>query len=89
MIVNLVLFSGIYYVKMAHPDSDFLKLNPYNDSTKHALLDNDDYDVDGDRFDEPMSDNATQSVPTFDRKSSIASESHVENIEKVRTLSFV
>jgi hypothetical protein len=95
MIVNLVLFSGIYYMKVNDPENDFLALK----EPEHMLLDGleeeeegvnenrDNYDVD------PRWSNASganQNVTTaFDRSTSICSDAHLENLEKVRTLSFV
>jgi len=89
MLVNLVLFSGIYYMKVKHPDNDFLslKLNEQliDDEDVTALLESSDkYDIDQRR-----SDVSSNQYPNTHRVNSMCSDNHLENMEKVRSLSFV
>lgn len=94
MILNLVLFSGIYYMKVKNPDHDFLALK-----LNHSLLADEDDDDEVERGEgrdnynyEPHGRNSgtNQQVSTaFDRTTSFCSDSHMENMEKVRSLSFV
>lgn len=89
MLVNLVLFSGIYYMKVKHPDNDFLslKLNEQliDEDDETALLENTDkYEVD-----ERRSDVSANQYPANRRVNSMCSDNHMENMEKVRSLSFV
>lgn len=91
MIVNLVLFSGIYYMKVKHPDDDFLSLKldqrlleEEQDLMEHTdTYDDDHVAARGSLTSHQAAGNA------YDRTPSVASESHMESMEKVRSLSFV
>lgn len=92
MIVNLVLFSGIYYMKVKHPDNDFMALK-----LRESFLAVDDDDCDDD-VEVDLAENRDAYDPdprsslvsnNRHRANSISSETHMESMEKVRSLSFV
>ena len=91
MIVNLVLFSGIYYMKVKNPENDFLALKldeSLMDEEEDLMENGDKYDCDNTGGRNNSSTNY-QTTTAFDRTTSFCSDNHMENIEKVRSLSFV
>ena len=76
MIINLLIFSGVYVVKMNNPNSNFLDIQD-----EERLLE--------DKTDEDGSHRKRNVSFSYDMRESYCSEAHAENIEQVRSLSFV
>jgi hypothetical protein len=94
MLVNLMLFSGIYYMKQKDPDNNFLSLK-LNAELLAEEEEDDDFIENRDNYDhggDPRSSSVSahyQVTTAYDRSTSVCSDTHMESIEKVRSLSFV